>query len=111
MVDAVIINGDISYASGYLAVWDFFLDMLSRNISSKVTLLTTVGNHEMNLFLPPEAEAEVNNDSGGECGLSTVLIPLPSPASLQSPWWSYNMGIVHFIGLSTEHDFTAGNIM
>jgi hypothetical protein len=40
-----MIGGDISYAMGYMAVWDFFLNMISP-ISSKVLYLTTVGNHE-----------------------------------------------------------------
>jgi hypothetical protein len=41
----LITGGDISYAMGYMAVWDFFLNMISP-ISSKVLYLTTVGNHE-----------------------------------------------------------------
>ena len=38
-------GGDISYATGYMAVWDFFLNMISP-ISGSVLYLTTVGNHE-----------------------------------------------------------------
>ncbi len=28
-VDAVVLSGDLSYANGYLANWDFFLDSLA----------------------------------------------------------------------------------
>ena len=125
---AMIINGDLSYASGFLAVWDFFLNMLAP-VASKVLLLTTIGNHEMNLYIPPAAAAApatapapaptplsllsdsdgwANNDSGGECGLSVRLLPMPAPATIAAPWWSYDLGLAHFIGLSTEHDFTIG---
>ena len=41
-VDAVYHGGDISYASGYVAVWDHFLNMISP-IASGVLYLTTVG--------------------------------------------------------------------
>ena len=44
-IDAVYHGGDISYAWGYAAVWDFFLDMLTP-MSASVLYLTTVGNHE-----------------------------------------------------------------
>ena len=44
-VDAIYHGGDISYATGFLAVWDFFLDMLTP-MSAHVIYLTTVGNHE-----------------------------------------------------------------
>ena len=38
-------GGDISYATGYMAVWDFFLNMISP-IAGRTLYLTTVGNHE-----------------------------------------------------------------
>ena len=38
-------GGDISYATGYMAVWDFFLNMIAP-IAGRVLYLTTVGNHE-----------------------------------------------------------------
>ena len=43
-IDAVYHGGDISYATGYMAVWDFYLDMISP-IAGSVVYLTTVGNH------------------------------------------------------------------
>lgn len=106
-VDAVYHGGDISYATGYLAVWDFFLDMISP-IASGAIYLTIVGNHESDW--PYSASFYYGTDSGGECGwATTTLIPLPAPAQTNTPWWSYNVGLIHFVGLSTEHNYTTGS--
>ena len=50
LVDAVYHGGDISYATGYMAVWDFFLDMLSP-MAGSVVYLTTVGNHVGTIYI------------------------------------------------------------
>ena len=103
-VDVVFHGGDISYACGYEAVWDFFLDQLSP-VASRVLYLTTVGNHESDW--PNSASLYNTTDSGGECGVMTQgLIPMPAPATTDKPWWSYDVGLVHFVGMSTEHNFT-----
>lgn len=107
MVDAIYHGGDISYATGFTAVWDFFLDMLTP-MSASVLYLTTVGNHETDW--PDTASIYNVTDSGGECGvLTTRLVPMPYPAQTNAPWWSYDVGIIHMIGMSTEHDFTVGS--
>lgn len=41
-IDAIYHGGDISYAWGYAAVWDFFLDMIGP-MSASVLYMTTVG--------------------------------------------------------------------
>lgn len=106
-IDAIYHGGDISYATGYMVVWDFYLDMLAP-VASSVIYLTTVGNHESDWT--NSASYFSNTDSGGECGvLATNLIPMPTPATLNEPWWSYNVGLMHMIGISTEHDFTIGS--
>lgn len=106
-VDAVYHGGDISYACGYEAVWDFYLDMIS-NMAGSALYMTTVGNHESDWY--DSASYFSNGDSGGECGISTSeLIPLPYPATTNKPWWSYNVGLIHFIGVSTEHNITIGS--
>ena len=49
-------------------------------------------------------------DSGGECGTPTLrLLPLPAPATAATPWYSLDIGLVHLIALSTEHDFSTGS--
>ena len=61
-IDAVFHGGDISYATGYEAVWDFFLDQISP-IASGALYLTTVGNHESDW--PGTASYYTGTDSGG----------------------------------------------
>jgi hypothetical protein len=106
-IDAIYHGGDISYATGYAAVWDFYLDMMSP-VTAGVPYLTTVGNHESDWL--NSASLYSNTDSGGECGvMTTTHIPMPSPATLNEPWWSYEVGLIHFIGMSTEHNYTIGS--
>ncbi len=107
LVDAVFHSGDISYADGYLASWDFFLDMITPMAGSAV-YLTTVGNHESDY--PDTASIYSSTASGGECGVcATELLPMPAPATTNEPWWSYDVGIVHFVGMSTEHNYTTNS--
>ena len=106
-VDAIYHGGDISYATGYLAVWDFYLEMMSP-LTGSVLYLTTVGNHETDW--PGSPSYYQGKDSGGECGqVATKLYPMPFNASTNEPWWSYEVGLIHFIGMSTEHNYTTGS--
>lgn len=106
-IDAIYHGGDISYATGYLAVWDFYLDMISPMASGTV-YLSTVGNHETDWT--NSASYYNVTDSGGECGVATTeLLPMPFPATTNEPWWSYDVGLIHFVGISTEHNYTIGS--
>ena len=80
--------------------------MRSSADTGRVVYLTTVGNHESDW--PGTASTPGYGDaSGGECGVCTVkLLPMPAPATVDQPWWSYDIGLMHFIGMSTEHNFT-----
>lgn len=69
-VDAIYHGGDISYATGYIAVWDFFLDMISP-MASGTLYLSTVGNHESDW--PNTASYYTGTDSGGECGKNSCV--------------------------------------
>ena len=107
-VDAVYHGGDISYATGYMAVWDFYANMMAPVASAHTIYLTTVGNHESDC--PNSASYWNGTDSGGECGvLATTLYTQPAPSVTNKPWWSYDVGIIHFVGMSTEHNFTMGS--
>mmetsp|Transcript_110172 Transcript_110172/g.215975 ORF Transcript_110172/g.215975 Transcript_110172/m.215975 type:complete len:633 (+) Transcript_110172:7-1905(+) len=107
LVDVIYHGGDISYATGYLAVWDFFMDMISP-VAGSVLYLSTVGNHESDWY--NTASLYSNGDSGGECGvLTTTLLPMPAPATTNKPWWSYEVGMFHFVGMSTEHEYAIGS--
>ncbi len=44
-VDSVFHIGDISYATGFLVEWDFFLHQISP-VASRVSYMTAIGNHE-----------------------------------------------------------------
>eukprot|EP01038_Epipyxis_sp_PR26KG_P012938 gene12938-17346_t len=106
-VDAVFHTGDIAYANGYLSSWDFYLDMISP-IVGRTLYLTTVGNHESDWR--NSASLPYGDSSGGECGVCALkLIPMPSPATVNQPWWSYDIGLIHFIGISTEHNYSVGS--
>jgi hypothetical protein len=108
-VDAIYHSGDISYANGYMASWDFFLDMISPMAGSAL-YLTTVGNHESDWPDTASLPFYHNHASGGECGVcSTKLIPMPAPATTNTPWWSYDIGLIHMVGMSTEHNYTIGS--
>lgn len=114
-IDMIYHGGDISYATGYAAVWDFFLDMVSP-MTSGVTYLTTVGNHESDWWYNSYYKTY---DSGGECGVvATTLLTMPNRTGLDGnsekcttnePWWSYDVGLIHFVGMSTEHNYTEGS--
>jgi hypothetical protein len=109
LVDAVYHTGDISYANGYMSSWDFYLDMISPMAGSSL-YLTTVGNHESDWPNTASLDFAWNFASGGECGVPELkFIPMPAPASTNKPWWSYEIGIIHFVGMSTEHNYTIGS--
>ncbi|XLR07979.1 hypothetical protein S83_035917, partial [Arachis hypogaea] len=44
-VDSVFHIGDISYATGFLAEWDFFLSLINP-VASIVSYMTAIENHE-----------------------------------------------------------------
>ena len=80
------------------------MDMLSP-MSASVPYFTTVGNHETDW---PDTTAYYNgHDSGGECSKAAFkFIKQPAPATYEKPWWAYSVGLIHFIGLSSEQNFT-----
>ena len=41
--------------------------------------------------------------------ISSALLPQPYPSTVNKPWWSYDIGIVHVMGMSTEHDYRVGS--
>lgn len=107
--EIVLHIGDISYAVGFLAEWDNFFHQIQPAASAK-PWMTAIGNHEQGYtksFYP-------GLDSGGECGaVYNAYFPFASqnPASKLSerqPWYDFVYGNVHFVIMSTEHDYTPG---
>ena len=45
-VDSIFHIGDISYATGFLVEWDYFLHQINP-VASQVSYMTAIGNHEM----------------------------------------------------------------
>lgn len=65
-----------------------------------------MGNHESD-WPGTSSFPGYGTASGGECSVATfTLLPMPAPATITQPWWSYDIGLIHFIGISTEHNFT-----
>ncbi|ERN05081.1 probable inactive purple acid phosphatase 27 isoform X1 [Amborella trichopoda] len=102
-VDAVFHIGDISYATGFLVEWDYFLHLI-HPVASRVSYMTAIGNHERDYV--DSGSVYETPDSGGECGIPyETYFPMPS-SSKDKPWYSIDMGSIHFTVISTEHDWT-----
>ncbi|KAH0939698.1 hypothetical protein HID58_007159 [Brassica napus] len=107
--------GDISYAKGYSWIWDEFFHQIEP-IASKVPYHVCIGNHEydwpMQPWKPDWAAYVYGKDSGGECGVPySVKFNMPgnsSEAKVRNLYYSYDMGSVHFVYISTETEFLKG---
>lgn len=94
--------GDISYARGYAADWDIFMNM-NKDVLAKVPYAVSVGNHEADY--PNSSTYQNGTDSGGECGIAVQMqFPTPQPM-INKPWYWFISGPVFIIMMSTEHDF------
>ncbi|KAB5572979.1 hypothetical protein DKX38_000173 [Salix brachista] len=93
-VDTIFHIGDISYATGFLVEWDFFLHLIRINQSINVSRDYI---NSGSVYGTP--------DSGGECGVAyETYFPMPTSAK-DKPWYSIEQGPVHFTVISTEHDW------
>ncbi|XP_019450858.1 PREDICTED: probable inactive purple acid phosphatase 1 [Lupinus angustifolius] len=102
-VNSIFHIGDISYATGFLAEWEYFLQLISP-VASKLSYMTAIGN----LFRDYIASGSVylTPDSGGECGVPyETYFPMPA-ASKDKPWYSIEQASIHFTIISTEHDWS-----
>ncbi|XP_051134531.1 probable inactive purple acid phosphatase 27 [Andrographis paniculata] len=105
-IDSIFHIGDISYATGFLAEWDFFLHLISP-LASKVSYMTAIGNHERDYV--GSGSVYITPDSGGECGIPyETYFPMPS-AEKDKPWYSIEQGSVHFTVISTEHNWSVNS--
>ena len=105
-IQGILHFGDISYARGYAADWDIYMNMM-QNILSSVPYAVSVGNHEADY--PNTTSIQNGTDSGGECGIAVQMqFPTPQPA-LNKPWYWFKTGPIFVIQMSTEHDFRQGS--
>lgn len=115
---AVVHFGDIAYSVGYLSEWDQFMNQIEP-VASRIPWMASIGNHEMGWSqsdLVFDGMLRTASDSGGECGVAFLkrfpfaMQPLGGlPPRQASPWYSFDIGPVHFTMLSSEHDFTSGS--
>eukprot|EP00744_Colponema_vietnamica_P002168 GILI01003467.1.p1 GENE.GILI01003467.1~~GILI01003467.1.p1 ORF type:complete len:517 (+),score=158.39 GILI01003467.1:27-1553(+) len=95
--DLLIHIGDLSYAEGDAQQWDVFFDQIEP-ISSRMPYMVSPGNHEIGL-----------EDSGGECGVPfDRRFHMPENGHGNN-WYSFDYGFIHFVFMSTEHDFAQGS--
>lgn len=111
---AVVHVGDISYSVGYLSEWDEFQIQIEP-VASRIPWMASIGNHEVGWSQsdPFDGMLETETDSGGECGVAFLkrfpyamqTLPGNTPWREAQPWYSFKVGLVHFVMLSSEHDF------
>eukprot|EP00891_Asterochloris_glomerata_P006762 jgi/Astpho2/6762/fgenesh1_pg.00103_%23_1_t len=102
-------NGDICYARGFETQWDVMQDEYST-VSMQVPTMTT--ETDWPGLRPAGASDRFKNtatDSGGECGIPTYSRFQMPTSTFLGYWYSFNLGPIHNIAISSELDFTAGS--
>ena len=115
--------GDISYARGVGALWDAFMTQI-QPIAARIPYMTGIGNHEYDHETggdkdPSHAPGKggfrpiwgnYGTDSGGECAVPMVH-RFHSPSNGNGLfWYSFDVGPVHILYFSTEHDYLPNSI-
>lgn len=118
------IIGDLAYSFGQSYKWDWWLQH-GEQFMQKVPTMVTVGNHE---YLHPSLQSPRDPSgvkvsfspswgnyrqeglaSGGECGVPfTKRFHMPETGN-GNFWYSYDVGSLHVVSISTEHNFTSGS--
>jgi len=115
--------GDISYAKGYAWLWDHFFEQIEP-IAANTPYHVCIGNHEYDWPSQPWKPSWAANiyngkDSGGECGVPySIKFRMPGNSSFptgtsapdtQNLYYSFDAGVVYFVYMSTETNFTQGS--
>ncbi|CAF1079501.1 unnamed protein product [Rotaria sordida] len=110
--------GDISYARGIGALWDAFMTQI-QPIAARTPYMVSIGNHEYDHVTGGDKDpsgapgpggfrpgwGDYGTDSGGECAVPMVH-RFHSPSNGNGLfWYSFDVGPIHIIYYSTEHDF------
>ncbi|KAF4649765.1 hypothetical protein FOL47_001762 [Perkinsus chesapeaki] len=99
--------GDISYADGYSRVWDIFGDVL-QDVTMRNPVMVSDGNHDYDYkgaWNPSWAKGDfIKSKYGNECG-----VPLKHRYDTPAWWYSFDYGMVHYVMLSSEHNWTEGS--
>ena len=119
-VDFVLHIGDISYAEGQGFRWDSWFREIEP-VSTRVPYHVCLGNHEFDW--PGQSyqpwDWTYKTDSGGECGIPfDRRFNMPGPrmrtggdflTGSRNIYHSRNVGMVHFVLISSEHNATVGS--
>ncbi|CAF3835614.1 unnamed protein product [Adineta steineri] len=115
--------GDISYARGIGALWDAFMTQI-QPIAARIPYMVGIGNHEYDHVTGGEHDpsgapgpggfhptwGNYGQDSGGECAVPMVH-RFHSPSNGNGLfWYSFNVGPLHILYYSTEHDFQQSSV-
>ncbi|PKA56335.1 putative inactive purple acid phosphatase 24 [Apostasia shenzhenica] len=101
-IDSILHIGDISYATGFLVEWDFFLSLITP-VAGQVSYMTAIGNHERDY--KDSGSVYETPDSGGECGVAyESYFKMPTSAK-DKPWYSFEQASAHITVISTENDW------
>lgn len=105
----IIINGDLSYAFGWISRWSVWMNNFKHTFAS-LPVLASAGNHEADdPQLPLEAFDGLATDSQGECAVPYYNLLRPAQQDPRKLWYSSEMGPVHFVQLSTEQIMSPGS--
>jgi len=107
--DVIVLGGDLSYATvtppndEVEFTWDAF-GLQIEPYASTATFVSVVGNHEA-----PSGTFRLLPDGSPEAiGFASFTARYTDAAAGVAPrfWFSYDFGPLHFVALSTEHDFS-----
>lgn len=118
-VDVVVHVGDVSYAVGHAKKWaDWFEEI--EPVATRVPYHVCLGNHEYDW--PTQSFKpwyfSYRHDSGGECGIPyDKRFKMPGPpfrskdvlSGSTNIYHSINVGLVHIVMISSEHDMSPGS--
>lgn len=95
-------------ARGYEVHWNEFGEQVQA-VASRVPWQQGIGNHERDF--PNSGSLFQGWDSGGECGVpyATRFTNPRTESAADEPWYSWDIGPIHFTIMSTEHNFTRGS--
>ncbi|KAJ3691367.1 hypothetical protein LUZ61_020531 [Rhynchospora tenuis] len=82
-IDSIFHIGDISYATGFLVEWEFFLKQIEP-YASRVSYMAAIGNHERDY--PGSGSFYSLSDSGGECGVPYGTYFQMPVSARDKPW-------------------------
>ena len=123
--DAVYHYGDLSYATGYLSLWDRFMTAIEP-LAATTPYHTSQGNHEQDWGTSPSTASNITGcgggecppalwrgtDSGGECGVPTEArfqMPASSLVTQFEGWYVVRQGPVSFVVWNAELPWIPGS--